>query len=123
MSMNLNGRAVEFRVKEGSITTLYVVVKDYDGLSKNLTDTDLYATAKWKVWKPDGTLLINGNADFYDRGQGIVSYDLVSLDTLPANQNSPRKAGVWEGEVEIYDSLNNLVEQTNTFNFIIEESY
>jgi hypothetical protein len=32
-------------------------------------------------------------------------------------------AGIWEGEVEIYDSDGDISEQTKTFNFVIEESY
>jgi hypothetical protein len=108
--MNMEGRAVEFRVKIGATATLLLTTK------LDLTNTVTFASGKWKVWKPDGTLLINGDISYYDRASGIVSYTLVTADTTD-------KAGNWSGEVEMLDSSGSISEQTKTFNFVIEESY
>ncbi|MFM7795133.1 MAG: hypothetical protein ACKO7N_00015 [Candidatus Nitrosotenuis sp.] len=117
MSVNMTGRAVEFRVKVGARSTIELEIQNDDGTTKNLTNTTNFATGKWKVWKPDGTLLINGDIIFFNRASGIVTYTLSVNDTLLS------KAGVWEGEVEIKDTAGNMTEQTQSFNFIIEESY
>ena len=55
--------------------------------------------------------------DLYDRVNGIVTYALSATDTAIAN------AGNWEGEVELKNNLGTMVEQTQSFNFTIEESY
>jgi hypothetical protein len=115
--MNLTGRAIEFRVKVGSTPTLQLTITDDAGTAKDLSNTVTFNGGKWKVWKPDGTLLINGNITYVTRASGIVSYRLTSNDTVTAN------AGVWEGEIELLDSSVEISEQTKTFNFIIEESY
>ena len=70
-----------------------------------------------KVWKPNGTLIINGNIVYTTRASGLVSYTLTSKDTAIGN------AGNWAGEVELTDSSGAISEQTKTFNFVIEESY
>ena len=54
---------------------------------------------------------------FEDRPNGIVSYRLAASDV------TIEKAGIWEGEVEIFDGDGDMSEQTKTFNFTIEESY
>lgn len=113
----MRGRAVSFVVKAGSRATLQVTVKDSSGTAKNLSNTVTYNSGKWKVWKPDGTLLIDGAVTFADRTNGIVTYALSSTDATNA------KAGVWEGEVELKDSSSVISEQTQSFNFTIEESY
>jgi len=117
MSMNMVGRATEFRVKSGSTPTLQITIKDDAGNAKDLSNTVTYASGKWKVWKPDGTLLINGTITYVTRASGIISYALTSSDTAIAN------AGNWSGEVELLDSSSVISEQTKTFNFVIEESY
>jgi len=117
MSMNMVGRSTEFRVKAGSLITLQLTITDDGGTAKNLSNTVTYNTGKWKVWKPDGTLIINGNITYTNRANGIVSYTLVTTDTAIAN------AGIWSGEVELKDSGGAISEQTKTFNFVIEESY
>ena len=116
-SMNMVGRATEFRVKSGSRPTLQLTITDDAGAAKNLSNTVTYNSGKWKVWKPDGTLLINGNIVYTTRSSGLVSYTLQSSDTVIAN------AGNWSGEVELKDSSGAISEQTKTFNFVIEESY
>ena len=113
----MTGRAVEYRVKSGARATLTLTIKDDEGVAKNLNDTVTYATGKWKVWKPDGTLIINGDLVYDDRPNGVVSYRLSASDTAIAN------AGIWEGEVELINSSNEMTDQTKSFNFIIEESY
>ena len=117
MSMNMVGRSTEFRVKAGSRTTLQLTITDDGGSARNLTNTVTYSTGKWKVWKPDGTLIINGNIVYTTRSSGLVSYTLTSTDTAIGN------AGNWSGEVEIKNSSGVMTEQTKTFNFVIEESY
>ena len=117
MSMNMVGRSTEFRVKVGSKPTLQLTITDDAGTAKNLSNTVTYATGKWKVWKPDGTLIINGNITYTTRASGIVTYTLVTSDTVIAN------AGIWSGEIELLDSSGGVSEQTKTFNFVIEESY
>ena len=78
MSMNMVGRSTEFRVKAGSLITLQLTITDDGGTAKNLTNTVTYNTGKWKVWKPDGTLIINGDITYTTRASGIISYTLTS---------------------------------------------
>ena len=117
MSMNLTGRLIEFSVKAGATSTLILNVTTSSGTAKNMSSTSTYATAKWKVWQPDGTLIIDGAATYADRAAGQVSYQLTSANTVIAN------AGVWEGEIEFLNSAGQISDQSETFNFTIEESY
>ena len=117
MSMNMTGRGTSFIVKAGSSATLQITIKDSSGTAKNLSNTVTYNSGKWKVWKPDGTLIIDGAITFVTRASGIISYTLTSTNTAIAN------AGNWSGEVELKDSNGDISEQTKTFNFVIEESY
>ena len=117
MSMNLKGRNIEFIVKVGARSNVVINIADSSGVAKNLSDTATYATAKWKVWQPDGKILINGTASYSNRATGEITYLLVSADTVIA------KAGIWEGEVELLNSSGIMTEQSETFNFTIEESY
>ena len=117
MSQNLYPRATEYRVKSGSRATLELTIQDSTGTAKNLSNTVTYSTGVWKVWKPDGTLIINGAVTYSDRTNGKVSYALSATDTVVAN------AGNWEGEVELLNSAGVMSEQTKSFNFTIEESY
>ena len=117
MSQNLTPRAVEYRVKSGSRATLELVVQDSSGTAKNLSNTVTYSTGVWKVWKPDGTLVINGAVTYSDRTNGKITYALSATDTAIAN------AGNWSGEIELLNSAGVMSEQTKSFNFTIEESY
>ena len=117
MSMNLKGRNIEFIVKAGARSSVVLNITDASGVAKNLSDTSTYATAKWKVWQPDGTLIIDGAATYADRSAGQISYQLTSSNTAIAN------AGVWEGEIEFLNSAGQISDQSETFNFTIEESY
>jgi len=117
MSQNLTPRDVEYRVKSGSRATLELVVQDSSGTAKNLSNTVTYSTGVWKVWKPDGTLIINGAITYSDRTNGKIIYALSATDTALAN------AGNWSGEIELLNSAGVLSEQTKSFNFTIEESY
>jgi hypothetical protein len=116
-SADMVGRTTQFRVKAGSRAILQLTVADSSGTGKDLSNTTTYATGKWKVWKPSGTLLIDGNISFTTRSTGIVQYALTVADTVIAN------AGIWAGEVELKDASGNISEQTQTFQFIMEESY
>jgi len=113
----MEGRATEFKVKAGSRATLQLTVADSSGTGKDLSNTTTFATGKWKVWKPGGTLIINGSLVFTTRASGLVSYVLTEADTAIAN------AGRWEGEVELKDTNGDISEQTKSFTFMIEESY
>ena len=117
MSMNLTGRLIEFNVKSGATSTLIMNVTTSSGTAKNMSSTATYATAKWKVWQPDGTLIINGDAAYADRASGQISYALTSVNTAITN------AGVWEGEIEFLNSSGAISDQSETFNFTIEDSY
>ncbi len=117
MSMNLNGRNIEYIVKVGARSQMVINITDSVGTAKSLTDTDTYSTAKWKVWKPDGTSIINGTATYSNRATGELSYILSATDTVIAN------AGIWEGEIELYNASGIMTEQSETFNFTIEDSY
>ncbi len=117
MSMNLTGRNIEYIVKVGARSQLVMNIKDSAGVAKDLTDTNTYSTARWKVWQPDGTLLIDGAATYATRATGEITYDLLDADTVVAN------AGIWEGEVEMLNISAVISEQSETFNFTIEESY
>ena len=111
------GRTTQFRVKAGSRATLQLTVADSSGVGKDLSNTTTYASGKWKVWKPSGTLIIDGTISFTTRSSGIVQYTLSATDTAIAN------AGIWDGEVELKDTNGVISEQTQTFQFIMEESY
>tara|TARA_R110000824_G_scaffold396912_1_gene599073 strand:+ start:1884 stop:2231 length:348 start_codon:yes stop_codon:yes gene_type:complete len=115
--MNLKGRNTEFIIKVGARSSVVINITDALGVAKDLSDTSTYATANWKVWQPDGTILINGAATYSNRTLGKISYLLSAADTVIAN------AGVWEGEVELLNSSGIMTEQSVTFNFVIEESY
>ena len=117
MSQNLYPRATEYRVKSGSRATLELTIQDSSGTAKSLANTVTYSTGVWKVWKPDGTIIINGAITYSDRDNGKVTYALSAADTVVAN------AGNWEGEVELLNSAGVMSEQTKSFNFTIEESY
>ena len=117
MSIDMTPRAIEYKVKAGSRATLELTISDSTGSAKNLTNSTTYATGKWKVWKTDGTMLINGDLTFDDRANGVVSYSLSATDATNA------KAGRWEGEVELLDVNGSISEQTESFSFSIEESY
>jgi hypothetical protein len=116
-SADMVGRNTQFRVKAGSRAILQLTVADSSGAGKDLSNTTTYATGKWKVWKPGGTLIIDGNVSFTTRSTGIIQYTLSATDTVIAN------AGIWAGEVELKDASGNISEQTQTFQFILEESY
>lgn len=117
MSMNMIGRNTGYIVKVGSRAVLTMNIIDSSNSTKSLQDNITYATGFWKVWKPDGTLIINGAITFNDRPNGQISYRLQTSDV------TADKAGIWEGEVEIFDGDGEMSEQTKTFNFTIEESY
>ncbi len=110
-------RDIEFVEKVGSRRTVSLTLTDDVGTVIDLSSTTTYNTGKWKVWKPDGTLIIDGTLTFVDRSNGIVSYDLTAANTALAN------AGVWEGEVEIYNDSAIMKVQSNNFTFTIIESY
>ena len=117
MSTNMIGRATEYRIKAGSRATLSLTITDSAGTAKSLTDAETYASGSWKVWKPSGTLIINGAITYDDRVNGVIIYALTANDTVITN------AGNWEGEVELKNSAGTMIEQTQSFNFTIEESY
>lgn len=110
-------RDVEYKFKVGSRATLQFTVLDDLGNPKDISDTALYATGKFKVWRPDGTLIIEGAITFTTRASGIVSYALTAANSSASN------AGIWEGEVEIYDNGGIMSEQVETFTVTIENSY
>ena len=66
-SIDMEGRAIEFKVKAGSRATVQLIVADSSGNAKDLTNTTTFATGKWKVWKPGGTLIIDGTISFTTR--------------------------------------------------------
>ena len=72
-SIDMEGRAIEFKVKAGSRATVQLTVADSSGSAKDLSNATTYATGKWKVWKPGGTLIINGDIVFTTRASGLVS--------------------------------------------------
>jgi hypothetical protein len=117
MSSFVRKEAVEFIVKVGSRATLQFTVQDDLGAVKNLSDTVVYNKAVFKCWKTDGTIVISGNAIFEDRVNGVIGYPLTETDTVAAN------AGVWKGEVELFNDSNVMVEQVEDFTVTIKNSY
>lgn len=117
MSMFMRKRDIEFVEKVGSRRTVSLTLTDDVGTVIDLSSTTTYNSGKWKVWKPDGTLIIDGVLTFVDRSNGLVSYDLTAANTVLAN------AGVWEGEVEILNNSSVMKVQSSTFTFTILESY
>lgn len=112
-------RDIVYEVKVGSTNALQFNIYDDTGTSlRNLSNTSTYNTGKLKVWKPDGTLVIDGAVTFTDRVNGLVTYGLTSTDTATTN------AGKWEGEIELLSTDGTTVTlQTDTFSFIIRNSY
>tara|TARA_R110000851_G_scaffold327757_1_gene497675 strand:- start:166 stop:513 length:348 start_codon:yes stop_codon:yes gene_type:complete len=115
--MFMRKRDIEYTEKVGSRRTLSLTLTDDTGATIDMSSVSTYSSGKWKVWKPDGTLLINGTLTFVTRSTGLVAYTLVASDTVIAN------AGIWEGEVEILDDDSIMVVQSKTFTFTIIESY
>jgi len=116
-STNMFGRDVTFTIKVGDRKTLIITITNQQGVATNLSNTTTFSTARWKVWKPDGTLLIDGAATYSDRANGQISYALVATDTAIEN------AGNWVGEVEMFNDSAISSDQSETFNFNIIESY
>ncbi len=110
-------RDIEFVEKVGSRRTLTLTLTDDTGTVIDMSSATSYNSGKWKVWKPDGTLLIDGTLSFVTRSAGLVSYALTAANTVIAN------AGVWEGEVEILDDSAVMTVQSSTFTFTLLESY
>ena len=117
MSMFMRKRDIEFVEKVGSRRSLTLTLTDDTGTVIDMSSTTSYNSGKWKVWKPDGTLLIDGTLTFVTRSAGLVSYALTAANTVIAN------AGVWEGEVEILDDSSVMTIQSTTFTFTLLESY
>lgn len=116
MSMNIDQPGPVFREKVGSQKTVSLIITDDQGAALDLTNTTQYNSGKWRVWKPDGTDVINGNISYTDRANGVVSYTLQATDCVIAN------AGIWFGEVELYNTTSQLVDTSDTFTFIIDPS-
>ena len=117
MSMDMTPRSVSFIIKVGSTTTLELTIKNADGTARDLTNDTTFNSGKWKVWKPDGTLLVDKSIVYGTRSSGIVSV------TFGHEEITAAKAGIWAGEVELRNTSDVISEQTQTFNFTIEESY
>ena len=117
MSMDMTPRSVSFTIKVGSTTTLELTIKNADGTARDLTNDTTFHSGKWKVWKPDGTLLVDKSIVYGTRSSGIVTV------TFGHEEITAVKAGIWAGEVELRNTSDVISEQTQTFNFTIEESY
>ena len=117
MSMDMTPRSVSFTIKVGSTTTLELTIKNADGTARDLTNSTTFYSGKWKVWQPDGTLLVDKSIVYGTRSSGIVTV------TFGHEEITAAKAGIWAGEVELKNTSNVISEQTQTFNFTIEESY
>lgn len=117
MSVSQTGRNIIYKLKVGDVNVVSAKIVNVDNSTKDLSNTTTYSTAKWKVWKPDGTLLMNGAMTYNDRPNGVVTYNLQTSDTVAAN------VGVWDGEVELYDNSGALSEQTETFSVWIIDSF
>jgi hypothetical protein len=110
-------RSVSFTIKVGSTTTLELTIKNADGTARDLTNSTTFYSGKWKVWQPDGTLLVDKSIVYGTRSSGIVTV------TFGHEEITAAKAGIWAGEVELRNTSDVISEQTQTFNFTIEESY
>ena len=117
MSMDMTPRSVSFTIKVGSTTTLELTIKNADGTARDLTNSTTFYSGKWKVWQPDGTLLVDKSIVYGTRSSGIVTV------TFGHEEITAAKSGIWAGEVELRNTSDVISEQTQTFNFTIEESY
>jgi hypothetical protein len=115
--MDMTPRSVSFTIKVGSTTTLELTIKNADGTARDLTNSTTFYSGKWKVWQPDGTLLVDKSIVYGTRSSGIVTV------TFGHEEITAAKAGIWAGEVELRNTSDVISEQTQTFNFTIEESY
>jgi len=117
LSTNRRDFGVLFEVHVASTKTFEFTVIDPDtGTFRDLTDTNVYATALVKIVKPDGTQIAsNITVSFTNRAAGIVEFTVSNTHTAAAN------AGNWVGELEISSITPNVIDQ-QFFNFNILES-
>lgn len=116
MSVSREKCPIIFEEKVGSRRTLTLTITDENNDTINMEDEAEYSYGYWKVWKADGTLIINGAIEFFSRPNGQVEYELGENDCIV------EKVGTHTGEVEIYDEEDHLVEQSDNFTMIIKYS-
>jgi len=116
-SIDMQRHDVNFEVKVGSRQTLTLTLTDDSGCVQSLTCTCIYNAGTWKVWEPDGTLIINGAINYSCRAAGEITYTLAMCDATICD------AGRWEGEVEYINMCCIISDQSDSFGFVIKESY
>ena len=117
MSTERQKFATEIDIHVGTTKTFeYTIIDPDTGVFKDLTDVDKYATAKVKIFKPDGTQ-VGGDrtVSFTDRANGKVEFILTTTESAAAN------AGNWRGELEISNIAPVIIDQ-QFFNVNILES-
>jgi len=117
MSTERQKFATEIDIHVGSTKTFeYTIINSDTGTFQPLTDTSKYATAKVKIFKPDGTQ-VGGDrtVSFTDRANGKVEFTLTPTETAAAN------AGNWRGELEMSNTAPLIIDQ-QFFNVNILES-
>lgn len=103
------GKLKEIRVKEGDYGfALGFEIKNADGTPKDLTGYAVYL----KVWDSGMNVILNGQCSITDAVNGKVAYII--------QQNDFTQAGQYYAELELVKA--GVVENTETFRFIVEES-
>jgi len=115
----MRDKPIIYTIKVGSTNALQFNIYDDTGVNlRDLSNTSTYASGTLRVWKPDGTLVINGAITFTTRASGLVTYGVSSSDSVAAN------AGKWYGEIQMKSNDGTTITlQTDTFSFHIENSY
>lgn len=117
MSTNRQDFGVIYDVQAGTSKVLYSTIIDPDtGSAKDLSDTNIYATAIAQILKPDGTQIgadITVNFDT-PRTSGEVNFTLTTTHTAVAN------AGNWIGKI-IFKNVSTVIIDQQKFNLNILE--
>lgn len=108
---------VTFEITAGTTKSFEITIEDpFTGEIKPLTDTTVYDSFRFKIIKPDKTVIATITGSYLDRPNGLVGWTVD--DDIATNDN----AGNWIGELEFLNNLSEVVDQ-QMINFNILESY
>lgn len=94
MSISRADFGVTFEMFVDSEKTFQLTVKDANGALEDITSTTTYATGRFKIVKPDLTLVADVPIVYSDRPASEIEFTITTAISILAN------AGNWIGEVE-----------------------
>ena len=114
MSTRRTDYGVTYEIFAGTKKAIEGTVPDPEtGLARDLTNTSVYSTVVFKVYKPNGELIGEVTADYEDRANGKV--DAVIDVDIASNEN----AGNWICEFELLNIEGEVIDQLRSnFNII-----